>query len=374
MRFSGKPVLGRAGSAVFAVLFAMLLSACASRPGPDALATVDSPPGARLVKIFVATNRARLEPDTNIFTNHKSPTLNFAEFTIAIPPDHRSGRVGLPGVPGDGAFVVVAQRVLTGPEFLAAVKRFEAGRGQQDITLFVHGYNNNFQESLFRLAQVSADSRIDSAQILFAWPSHASVAGYVADKDAVMYSRDHLAALLTGLTENLGKRRIRLAAHSMGAQLAMETLRTLRLAGRDDVIRRADVVLAAPDIDVEVFSQQLRVVGPLTPPMKILVAKDDRALRVSGLLASSLGRVGAVDIEDSRVQEAVVRARVQVIDISELQSADGLGHDRFVYLAGLYPQLARRPALSHAGVFLLDAAGAIVTAPLHTELLNAAAD
>lgn len=362
--------LGKA-SCVFAV--AMLLSGCASRPGPDALATVATPPGSKLVKVFVATNRARQEPDTNIFTTRKTQSLNFAEFTIAIPPDHRAGRIELAGTGAQSSFVVVDQHVLTSASFIDRVARF-GGKRRQDVTVFVHGFNNNFQESLFRLAQVTADSRIDSAQILFSWPSHARVTGYVADKESVIYSRDYLAALLVGLAADPRIGRIRLAAHSMGSWLAVETLRELRLAGKDAVIRRTEVVLAAPDIDVEVFGQQLKVIGPLTPPMKILVAKDDRALEASGFIASSIRRVGAIDVEDPRVKDAVVKARVQVIDISDLSSGDGLGHDRFVYLAGLYPRLAHRPGLSHAGVFLLDTAGALVTAPIHTDLLQAGPD
>lgn len=356
-----------------ALLLAIALAGCASRPGPEALATVAAPEGAKLVKIFVATNRARETPDSNIFTFRKAQTLNFAEFTIAIPEDHRAGRIELVGTSAQARFAVVDQHALTGGSFIDRVGRF-GGKKRQDVTVFVHGFNNNFQESLFRLAQVAADSSLDTAPILFAWPSRARVTGYVADKESVTYSRDYLAALLSGLARDPRIGRIRLAAHSMGSWLVVETLRELRLAGKDSVIRRIEVVLAAPDIDVEVFAQQLKVIGPLSPPMKILVAKDDRALEASGFIASSIGRVGALDIEDPRVKEAVLRARVQVIDISELSSSDGLGHDRFVYLAGLYPSLARHPPLSRAGVFLLDTAGALVTVPIHADILQAGPD
>lgn len=369
----------RFGRQVRAVLFLLgcgtlfALAGCAPRPGPEALATVAVPPGAKLVRVFVATNRAREMPDSNIFTAHKAQMLNFAEFTIAVPENHRSGRIELAGISARSGFVVVDQHVLTGPSFLDRVGRFAGGK-RQNVTVFVHGFNNNFQESLFRLAQVTADSGIDTASILFSWPSRARVTGYVADKESVTYSRDYLAALLAGLAADPRIGRIRLAGHSMGSWLVVETLRQLRLAGKDAVIRRTEVVLAAPDIDVEVFSQQLKVIGPLSPPMKILVAKDDRALEASGFLASSVRRVGALDVEDPRVKEAVLRARVQVIDISELSSTDGLGHDRFVYLAGIYPNLTRHPPLARAGVFLLDTAGSLVTVPIHADILQAGPD
>ncbi|MFC5316379.1 alpha/beta hydrolase [Azospirillum rugosum] len=45
-------------------------------------------------------------------------------------------------------------------------------------------------------------------------------------------------------------------------------------------------MLAAPDIDVDVFRAQIDVIGPLSPPMAILVSRHDLALRASELLST----------------------------------------------------------------------------------------
>lgn len=70
----------------------------------------------------------------------------------------------------------------------------------------------------------------------------------------------------------------------MGGWLVMEALRQLRFEGRNDVLSKLQVVLAAPDIDADVFRKQIEVVGRLNPPLTILVSKDDRALKASSIL------------------------------------------------------------------------------------------
>ena len=50
-------------------LLALVLSACASRPGPEVLTPVAAiTPGARMVTVYVATTRERTGPDQNVFT------------------------------------------------------------------------------------------------------------------------------------------------------------------------------------------------------------------------------------------------------------------------------------------------------------------
>ncbi len=77
----------------------------------------------------------------------------------------------------------------------------------------------------------------------------------------------------------------------MGAWVTVEALRQLRLAHNDATINRLNVVLAAPDIDVDVFSSQMDVIGPLSPPMTVLVSRDDIALSIAKLGASDPGWV-----------------------------------------------------------------------------------
>ncbi|MGO8411564.1 alpha/beta hydrolase, partial [Rhizobium ruizarguesonis] len=77
-------------------------------------------------------------------------------------------------------------------------------------------------------------------------------------------SRDALTDLLAALARDSRIGTITVFAHSMGGWLTVEALRQLRLSGQDDVFNRLTVVLAAPDIDVDVFQAQMQVIGPMT--------------------------------------------------------------------------------------------------------------
>lgn len=362
----------RAGVRPLAIVaLSLTLVGCAGRPGPEApndvAATVS---GARQATIYVATTRQRVTPDVNVFSAGRAEEMSYAEFVISVPPNHKPGNIELPGATPDprSAFVTVRQRVLDKPTFEAEISRQRAGRPPK-VGVFVHGYNVNFQEAVFRMAQMVADANIDGVPIVFAWPSEGRETGYVADKDAAAFSRDQLAALLTTLARKPGFGRVDVLGHSMGGWLTMEALRQLRLTRQDATIRRLNVVLAAPDIDVDVFRQQLAVIGPLTPPLTVLVARDDAALSLSRFVADQHDRVGAADVRDPTLAEAVRAADVQVIDISSLEAPDMLKHERFAQLAALYPKLSAEAAggqgvdVRQSGAFVLNAVGATLSSP-----------
>jgi esterase/lipase superfamily enzyme len=353
-------------AAAAVIVTAVSLSGCASRPGPEVLTPVASAPGVKQRPIYVATTRKRVDPTDNIFSSEVSPTLNYAKFVIGIPPDHKPGKIEWP----DGKtnpernFATIQQAVLTAPEFRNDVAPSKAARRakKQNLLIFVHGFNNNFQESLYRMAQLDTDAAFGGNAVLFAWPSKGDPTRYEDDKAAANASREQLIELLTTVTSSPQVGEIMLVAHSMGGALVTDTLRELRVQRRDRVIARLNrVILAAPDIDEAVFRQEVQIIGPLKPPMTVLVSKDDKALKLSGLLSGSRVRAGALDVDNPLVQQAALQAQVQILDISELQSPDGgLNHDRLFALAALYPRLQQQSAEQRLryGTFLLDAANA----------------
>ena len=357
-----------------AAALGLCLAACASRPDAHVLDPVAATGGARQVTVYVATTREPATGSGTIFTDGRSRGLHYARYVISIPPNHRPGSIEWPKSAPDPSrdFVTASAAPLSEAEFIqqttAAAARSRGPR--RGAGVFVHGYNYTFQESLFRLAQMDADADVGGAAVLFAWPSQGSFTSYVADKESVTYSRDGLAHVIEALAAERGTAGVTLFGHSMGGWLTVEAIRQLRLEGRDRTIARLDdVILAAPDIDVDVFRQQLSVVGRLSPPITLLVSKDDKALTASRFLSGDRGRVGALDIEDPQVQEAVRSENLRVVDISQLQSENGTNHDRYAALAAIYPQLQSqlesRPgnAAQQAGVFILDAAAATLQTP-----------
>jgi esterase/lipase superfamily enzyme len=105
----------------------------------------------------------------------------------------------------------------------------------------------------------------------------------------------------------------------------METLRQLAITGdRDLGGKLGDVVLASPDIDVDVFKSQMRRYGKPDKPFILLLSDDDRALRLSGLIAGSRPRVG-----DYRDAADLASYGVTVVDLSKVKGTDSFNHTKF---------------------------------------------
>ena len=203
---------------------------------------------------------------------------------ISIPPTHQTDVIEWPGDPPNPAtdFVTVKAARLSEAEFLSGIAGAEGAGGS--IRLFVHGYNNSFQETVYRLAQITADAHDNRAAVLFAWPSKANPLSYSTDRAVAAASTDGLARTIEILAER-PRARIVLLAHSMGGWLAMETLAKMSRERRRAVFERfSNVVLAAPDIDVLDMVRQLEIIGRLPRPLTVLVSRDDGALNLSRII------------------------------------------------------------------------------------------
>jgi esterase/lipase superfamily enzyme len=94
------------------------------------------------------------------------------------------------------------------------------------------------------------------------------------------------------------------------------------------------IILAAPDIDIDVFKSQLRRFGKLQRPFYVVLSKDDKALWLSGTIAGGVSRVG----NDPRVGQ-LAELGATVIDLTDVEATDSAHHDKFDQLAAVAPQL-----------------------------------
>jgi len=362
-------------AAVFGLL-GIALSGCADEPPAEILLPTASISGeAKRVTVLAATTRKRMG-DSDLFTADRTGTLNYQEYAVSIPPNHVVGQIEWPpGSAGNAAtqYVVAASRPLAASEFATALRVQLASRKDHEgnVLVYVHGYYSGHQEAVFRGAELAADLQSAAgAVVVFSWPSRNDLTEYVTDRESATYSRDYLERVLNEIAEVPSVRSINLVAHSMGNWLAMETLRQAKLRERSPFVAKLNqVVLLAPDIDVDVFRTQLDAIGKLKHPIIVAISRDDLALAASQRIAGDVPRVGNVLIDNPRAQAAIERYGLDVVDLSQVNSSDYLGHSKF---ADAVPELQNIAAsganrrggpLRRAGIFVLDSTGRLLSAP-----------
>ena len=84
-----------------------------------------------------------------------------------------------------------------------------------------------------------------------------------------------------------------------------------------------NIVLAAPDIDIDLFQMQVRSIPEDQRNFFVLTSSDDRALATSRLIARR-SRAGQVP------PEILAKLGINVIDLSQVKDTSSLAHTKFV--------------------------------------------
>ncbi|MGO8737633.1 alpha/beta hydrolase [Rhodoblastus sp.] len=291
--------------------------------------------------IFIASTRKGGDHPTQLTPGAKA---RYALDFISVPPDHQPGRIERPAFGGpnpDHHFMLREQSELEPNEFgeqLAAQLSGRVGMNR-DVLVYVHGFNTSLDDARFRLAQIVVDTHFGGVAALFTWPSKSQLLAYGADKEAAMASRAALRNLLQTIAATPGVGRIQIVAHSMGTWLTMEALDEAALSGSPDLHGKlGNVMLAAPDIDLSVFREQIATLDP--SHFSVYVSKDDRALQISAGLQGDR-RLGSLDPGSDQDRELIEKLGVGVYDISDL-STTLIGHDIYADAPQVIRQIGKR--------------------------------
>ncbi len=304
---------------VVTMLCLILLVSCAQR-GHVTLEPAAVAVGA-VQPIFIGTTRK--QDQDGAFGSHRSEVVRFARYDVSIPPNRQLGEINWPkrGQKPDPSrhFLTTAEEVYqTTPSFQDDLRR-QLRATDGEAVIFVHGYNTNFAEGVYRVAQFAHDLELPGTVVLYSWPSAAEPLGYAYDRDSSMFARDGLESLLHEVAR-AGARRILLVSHSMGAGLTMEALRSAAIRGDRQTLKvLGGVMMISPDIDIDLFREEARSIGKLPQPFVIFGSDRDKILRLSAALTGQEERLGSLS-DLSRVADL----EVTFLDVGEF--AKGAGH------------------------------------------------
>jgi esterase/lipase superfamily enzyme len=287
--------------------------------------------------MLVATTRSDdAVPPGVMFGGERAHGLAFADIAVSIPPDsaRKIGEVQWPStIPGDPAhdFVTLRADRLDLKQAIAAFDQRLRVAPTRHVLLFVHGFNTRFEEAVYRFAQIAHDAGAPVVPVLFTWPSRGKLFDYVYDRESATYSRDALEAVLQAMVKDPSVASISILAHSMGNFVAIEAIRQMTIRNRSLSPKIADIMLAAPDIDVDVFRRDVAEIeaSGRSAPITLFVSQDDHALDVSRRLAGDEPRIGAVDPTVEPYRSILEKAHVNVVDLTALKSDDVINHGKF---------------------------------------------
>ncbi len=321
-------------SRVVVVSACLATVACGSRPPPALTLTPEATPSSPRVDLLVATTRRPSANAAELFGGERTLSPHFARLSISIPPAREAGEIAWSSntIPDPKvSFAATGFAAIEAARFGEEVRKSIRKSGKSHVLLFVHGYNTRFDEAAFRLAQIAHDSGASVTPVLFSWPSWGTLSAYPYDRESAAISRDGLEFVLAMLAGEPAVSQVSVLAHSMGGWLTLEALRQAAIRDKQIHPKITDVMLAAPDVDVDVALSQGRAVTSvkIRPRLTLFVSADDKALNVSRFVWGSRDRLGSIDPRVEPYRTNLAKGGVEVFDLTDVSSGDPLNHGKF---------------------------------------------
>ena len=275
------------------------------------------PPGTAEVRVFYVTNRSVKGAGRHVGDYSNSDTrrdVSLGTSVVGIPRDHRLGgfetasilRFQFRNDPRKHISVLSVDPQTREHFYRELSSRVASSRGREAL-VFVHGFNVTFEDSLRRTAQLAYDLGFDGAPVAFTWPSRsigmstleafvttlspgagtalfafASRREYSAAEENSDLAAFSLKEFLSEVRKRSGATTIHLIAHSMGGRVLARALSELEEPQQSRrVASLRQIVLAAPDINVEVFKRLAEGFRLKADRITLYASSKDHALALS---------------------------------------------------------------------------------------------
>lgn len=237
---------------------------------------------------------------------------------------------------------VIRQRAEAEAAVLEIISQRLATSQRKEIIVFVHGINNSFKDPMYRMAQLWHMMGRSCVPIVYTWPSNPDLGplrGYTYDRESGEFTVHHFREFLRLLARCPNLERIHVLAHSRGTDIALTAIREMHLQARArgaetrEELKLGNVVLAAPDLDLEVTLQRLRpdLVHRAVSRLTFYVSEKDKAIGIAKWLFSSIDRLGQLrsDVLSEGQQSALRSGVIDVID-AKVSRLGPHGHSYFI--------------------------------------------
>jgi esterase/lipase superfamily enzyme len=310
------------------MMMALAGCSCVGRPLQGVLVpTTESVDGTSRIPILIATTRQQSTGDAGeMFSSDSASAVSYGRVVVSIPSDdaRKIGAIQWPASPpGDPRrdFVTVSAEHLDRPGFSAALTTAAKATRRNTAMIFVHGFNNRFDDAAYRLAQIVQDSKAPVIPVLFSWPSRAVIGldAYNADLEIAGQSSGPLDQLIDTVALNPKVQAITVLCHSMGCVPTLAALRARAMRAGKIGAKVKNVLLVAPDVDAIGFQEEMQQMGNARPRFALFVSQDDHALKISKSIAGGATRLGDVNPDEEPYKSAFGREKILVFDLTHLQ-------------------------------------------------------
>jgi len=176
------------------------------------------------------------------------------------------------------------------------------------VLIYVHGFNVSFEEAAIRSAQLSYDIGFSGTTVFFSWPARGEYPTYIADVESAQASQQYFESMINDVLYLTSANRIYLVAHGLGARLASRVMKSVLLTQPGFRSRVKELVLVAPDIDVNEFTEELvPYIATVDSPVTVYAFGDDSSMAISKSLSDGIA-VG------DNSEGVVLVSRVETID------------------------------------------------------------
>ena len=259
-------------------------------------------------RIYFATNRqhiaAKTDPDQKFpgKLNTETEAITYGNCLVSIPIHHHTpGKIEQP--PLNWWFLRDPEKyfLIEGTSTFRNGTDFFTATSQDDLLVYIHGYNNKFSDAILRSAQLQHDMKFPGKLVAFSWPSagntvfrgnlldpknNDALLAYNYDLDVAKKSVDHLATVLESLIaphDGMPPRRVHLLAHSMGNRVLTLALQKLTERGKLPAGKKVfgSIVLAAADLESNTFAEIVSTMTGSCERLSFYYSKDDLPLKLS---------------------------------------------------------------------------------------------